>query len=128
MIRTKKRKKGRKKSRKKTGKEIGKVTPHVYWKFRLATEAWEHEQTRLKLCIKAKELHNAELVAAQSKVEIAQLKLGVCQKVVKDHGKTVQSAQNEYNEMLKELETDIGHSVINVVIEPETFIVSKLNE
>lgn len=97
----------------------------LYWKFRTALEAWEHEQNKLRISQKNKQLAELEIESLRNKIESCQLKASSSQKAVEEANEAVRLAFQEYNDMKGQIEQETGKKLEYCSIDPVTRIIKE---
>jgi hypothetical protein len=92
-----------------------------YWKWRNKIEEMKHAETK----IKAAQLMNSLM---EKDVEILKLRAAIYKQTIKSHEDSHADLKKQYEEIKLELETEIGGSLNNCVIDDHTFEVKKLED
>lgn len=118
----------RKKKAPKKDVELPRIEPADYWKWRLALETLEHEETRLRLIQKEARLHHLEFDLLDSKREVIQLKESLTKKVFKEQKSTSDAAQDEYTDIKTGIEKKLGLVLDGCEISPVDFTIRRGEE
>lgn len=116
-----KKKRAAKKARSEAIQVAPKIPEALFWKLRLAAECLQHEQSRVSICQKEKQLHEAE-------IQRRSLLVSAAEKAIREQDKEARKALKEYSEIVLQVEEIIGRSLATTEICPETFAVIEAAE
>lgn len=101
-------------------KLLGKMDVDKYYKWRFKVEELQHTKTQEALMIKREANMGLEM-------EIAKLKYHIFKDQVRASSIKAKLIEKEFKEFIVELEEDLGYSLDNIIINPETLEVMEMS-
>lgn len=98
---------------------MSKLSAEQYYEWRLAIEQMHHNETKLK---------SVRMMSAlmEKDIEIQKLKQSLYKQTVKSQEDTFELSKKQYEELKSKIESQLGHSLSNCVIDEVTFEVKSL--